>query len=276
MEHMNDRGVLYRICTLVSDWGQYARMRESFEAAGFTGENSRYSTFDNSHGNEFEPYSLINRLIAETPEPYIVLCHQDVLADQGHGANQLTRVIAEMNCVDPEWGVLGNAGSTDDFDFVVRVVDPNRFDIWSGQLPVAVNSLDENFLVIRTAAGLRASVSLWGFHLYGTDLCLNARLRGRGCYVVDFLLSHLSTGTFGRDFFDSRERFIRRWNGEFHFLYVIRGAEVFLSRWSFLRRLGPKVRVKRLLMKNWFLRRLMTFELRPRRRGLAPLAVKPS
>lgn len=257
--------LVFRICTLVTDWQQYAEMKQSFIAAGFDESRCAYSAFDNSSGNHFEPYSLINRLVQESSEPYLVLCHQDVLANQGDGFDRLLEALRQLDSRDPHWAVAGNAGCTDDFAFVIRVTDPNKFDHWPGPFPVRVHSLDENFLVIRGRAGVTCSSELSGFHLYGTDLCLNARLKRRTCYVIDFHLTHQSTGRFGEDFFASRRQFIERWNREFHFLYVIREAEIFLSRWRILHRVFPRCKPRNLLRRYRPLRRLMTLDLdRPR------------
>ena len=268
-----DQQPRFHICTLVTNWPQYEAMKATFLDAGFDSISSRYTTFDNSHSNKFEPYSLINRLMVETPESYLILCHQDILLDQGHGRERLEQIVEELEQADPRWAVLGNAGCTDTFEFVVRIVDPTRWQDLDNPLttdrplthgkmpPQPVHSLDENFLVLKTAAKVHASPQLSGFHLYATDLCLNARLAGHTCYVVDFNLTHLSPGNFGEDFQKARLLFIERWNREFHFLYIIRGAEIFLSRWRLARRLGPRSRVRRMFLNSPLLRKWMTREL---------------
>ncbi len=265
---------LFHICTLVTNWPQYTEMKASFLAAGFDDAVCRYTSFDNTEGNEFEPYSLINRLLLETPEPYLVLCHQDILINRGHNYTTLKQIIKELEQADPRWAVLGNAGCTDTFEFVVRLTDPTQWQDVNNPLtvdkpltpgylpPLPVHSLDENFLLLKTSANIHASQPLSGFHLYGTDLCLNARLAGHSCYVVDFNLTHLSPGNFGEDFQKTRYQFIKYWNREFNFLYIVRGAQIFLSRWHLLRHLGPRTRFRQLFLNSTFLRKWMTKELR--------------
>ena len=266
---------MLHICTLVTNRPQYVEMKASFLAAGFDDSVCRYTSFDNTAGNEFEPYSLINRLLAETPEPYLVLCHQDILLNRGHDFTTLRQIIKELDQADPRWAIFGNAGCTDAFEFIVRLSDPTQWQDVDNPLtadkplthermpPQAVHSLDENFLLLKTAANVHASPHLSGFHLYGTDLCLNARRAGHTCYVADFNLTHLSPGNFGADFERSRGLFIDRWNQEFHFLYIIRGAQIFLSRWSFLRQLGSRTRVRNVFLHRSFLRKWMTKEIQP-------------
>jgi hypothetical protein len=225
---------LFQICTLVTNWSQYHAMKSSYVAVGFAEANCRFSVFDNTAGNVFEPYSLINRLLAEAEATYIILCHQDILLNKGCGYSDLVKIIEELEIADPHWAVLGNAGCTDDFKWIVHVDDPTKWeasDAIETRKPLAppclVHSLDENFLVVKRGADVRASAALNGFHLYGTDLCLHARRNGHSCYVIHFPLTHLSAGSFGEEFFSARQRFIERWNPEFSFLYVVRGLKSF-------------------------------------------------
>jgi hypothetical protein len=177
---------IFRIASFVNDRALYDEMRASFEAAGFVEPEARYTV------EPGEPFEAITRLGAG-PEPYVLLVHQDVTADQGHGIGELTRALEELTALDEAWAVAGNAGVGLDGATVRHIADPWGAD-WLGDLPRRVRVLDENFLVLRTARRPRCSPALSGFHLYGADVCLNAGLDGSSCYVVDFRLSHRSGG----------------------------------------------------------------------------------
>ena len=86
--------------------------------------------------------------------------------------------------------------------------DSNFRSAWRGPapgiLPIRVNSLDENFIVVRKDANLALSHDLRGFHMYGTELCVIASILGLTAYVVDFHLRHLSGGV--RDEFFAKVR----------------------------------------------------------------------
>ena len=88
---------------------------------------------------------------------------------------------------------------------------------WDNQftepLPRRVSGLDENFLVVRRDANLAVSADLKGFHLYGTDICIVARLLGHTAYVVDFHLRHLSSGAskYQPDFEELRAALIAKY-----------------------------------------------------------------
>jgi hypothetical protein len=55
-----------------------------------------------------------------------------------------------------------------------------------------VRTLDEVVLIIRKASGLRFDEQLPGFHLYGTDLCLEAERRRWKCYSLSAYCIHNS------------------------------------------------------------------------------------
>ncbi len=239
----------FRICTIVNDPDQYRRMRASFAAGGFGPGRCRFDAFDNSAGNAHEPYALIDRLAADTAEPYLIVCHQDLLLDGGpggHGIEQLSRCLDELAALDPTWAVAGNAGVTRWIEGVTELTQPrpdgslDRPLVWrAADLPRRVVTLDENFLVLRTAARPTCSAGLSGFHLYGTDLCLNAARRGMGCYVIDFHLTHLSAGNHRSAAFDeARQALERHWNP--HFLMGLVSSpcvDLAFSRFAVVRRL---------------------------------------
>jgi len=214
-------------------------MRQSFEQAGFSDDVCRFTAFDNSDANYFDPYQLLNALCSETTEPYLILCHQDVRLDLGNGVEKLLDEIARLNTKHPCWMLAGNAG----VDFrgrpVLHLDDPHgRYR--SRNLPARVLSLDENFLLIRNGKGLATSPGLSGFHLYGTDLCLNAHVRGGSAYVIDFLLTHLSGGNPHTVEYASALDNLKRYWCQKLWIGLVRtttGAELSISRNAILRRL---------------------------------------
>lgn len=211
---------MFRICTIANNLTQYAQMKASLIAAGFTEGKCRYEVFDNSQGNACDPYRTISRVLAEAAEPYVIFCHQDILLDKGDGFDQLKERLDQLDVLDPDWAVAGNAGCTASLEPIIRITDPNGAHD-QGDLPQKVCSLDENFLVLRTAARLHCSEALSGFHLYATDLCLQAMQNDMSAYVIDFHLTHLSPGSpESADFKHGHARFRQQWD-QFFFLCVI-------------------------------------------------------
>lgn len=223
--------MIFHICTISNKLLQYEEMKSSFIAAGFDEGRCRYSVFDNSEGNIYEPYSTFNAIRSNTAEPYIIFCHQDVLLNQGHGFDQLVKVVEELDKLDPNWAVVGNSGFNRNYQHTRRITDPHGGNQCYGSFPDKVNSLDENFLVIKSSANVMCSLELRGFHFYATDLCLNAILKGYSCYVIDFHLTHLSAGKVSQDFEELRTMFEKKWSREFNLYYLITpSSAVFLSR----------------------------------------------
>jgi predicted O-methyltransferase YrrM len=176
----------YLIATFVNDQELYAAMRASFEAAGFVEPIARYTV------ETGDPYAAITRL-GHSETPYVILVHQDVFADQGHGIVQLDAALDELTALDPSWAVAGNAGGAETGALIRHISDKWGAD-WRGDLPKRVSTLDENFLLLRTCRRPRCTPGLSGFHLYGSDVCLNAAAAGSNCYVVDFRVTHSGKG----------------------------------------------------------------------------------
>ena len=57
-----------------------------------------------------------------------------------------------------------------------------------------MRTLDEMLLVVRRDSGLRFDAGLPGFHMYGTDICLEAEAQGLQNYVVPCFAVHNSNG----------------------------------------------------------------------------------
>jgi hypothetical protein len=60
--------------------------------------------------------------------------------------------------------------------------------------PVEVESLDEVVLILRKSSGLRFDEMLPGFHMYGTDICLEARRQSMRRYAISAFCIHNSNG----------------------------------------------------------------------------------
>jgi hypothetical protein len=246
---------LFHICTIANDLDQYATMRQSFLTAGFDEHHCRYSLFDNSQANVFDPYHTFNQIQETTPEPYIIFCHQDILLNQGDDFAQLVKRLEELESIDPRWAIAGNAGVNSQYDLVAKITDPNNTATWQGKLPQRVHSLDENFLVTKTSANLSTSKTLSGFHFYATDLCLNAILQNRSCYVMDFHLTHLSGGNLNESFWASQQLFYDRWHNQFRFAYVktVTGVMMCSSKFQALQRWGANSAVSKWLFSKKYL-----------------------
>ena len=96
----------------------------------------------------------------------------------------------------PLWGVTGAYGVTTCGKGAGHIYSTGlgRFVGEPFTEPIQVRSLDEMLLVLRRSADIRFDERVPGFHLYGTDICLEAEARGmRNCVLPCFAL-HNSIG----------------------------------------------------------------------------------
>jgi hypothetical protein len=185
-------------------------MRDSCINAGFDTVNCEYLVIDNTSGNQYDAYRGIKYFIQNSEAAYIIICHQDVLF-QYDGIEQLLDTINELHTLDPNWAIAGNAGGDDRYDrHHIRITDPHGSDVSNTTFPKQVSSLDENFILLRNGTGISTSNDLDGFHLYATDLCLNAIYNGYTCYVVDFHIHHLSGGCRDNAFYNCRDALVTK------------------------------------------------------------------
>ena len=96
------------------------------------------------------------------------------------------------------------------------------------------------------------SRDLSGFHLYGTDLCLNARMRGYRAFVVDFHLRHKSPGTVSEGFRAVEKAMIAKYAEAWKPRWLTTTCTVmFLSGGRALSHLGnARVLIRRILNRN--------------------------
>lgn len=198
-------GPLFSICTLVTRHAEYAAMLESFAACGFTPDKAEFLYLDNSKGHQWDAFQGIRRFLSLARGTYVILCHQDIrlVADD---IEILCARLAALDALDADWALAGNAGAMADGSLVIRISDPHGEDQRRGAFPARVVSLDENFVIIRRDALVSVSAAGSGFHLYGTDMCLQARCAGRSAWVIDFHLRHLSAGKVDASFHQAQQR----------------------------------------------------------------------
>jgi hypothetical protein len=198
----------YTFCTLMTRSDEYLEMVESAKLAGFDSEDIEFFFFDNKKSNQFDGYSGINRALREAEGRYLIFCHQDILFKYDC-REVLDQRLQELECIDHNWGVAGNAGKNENGNTYIRISDPHFLDLKHGEFPESVMSLDENFLIINRKHNLSTTEFLLrGFHLYAIDLCQNARNLGLKNYVIDFHLYHKSPGKVDQSYFEAQQNYM--------------------------------------------------------------------
>jgi len=168
--------------------------------------NSIYNTF-------------FKKFYAFIKNKYIIICHQDILL-KFDNYDTLIQRIEELNTLDEDWALLGNAGHNSFNDFRLRITDPHGDNRFKGPLPARVYDLDENFIIIKNSAQLSISKNIGGFHFYATDLCIIADILGFSSYVIDFHLYHKSGGNCNISFFESKKKLIKKYTYAFRPRYI--------------------------------------------------------
>lgn len=199
----------FSFCSLVTKADQYRDMVQSMVDAGFDQSCAEFLYLDNSTSNRGDGYAGLNSLANHARGEFIVFCHQDILAIDG--PERLREILGELSMADPAWAVLGNAGLRGGKRFMFLNEQGTIFAASARENPEPVESLDENFILLRQDARLGFSRDLSGFHLYGTDLVTQARLRGFSSYAVDFRIEHFGKGTIDQYFHDSCDQFEKKY-----------------------------------------------------------------
>lgn len=193
-------------------------MMESFIQSGFGTDECEFLFADNTQGNEFDAYRAINRFLQEAHGKYIIVCHQDVLIEHDQ-ETVLRNRLEELDILDSGWGIVGNAGAKDLYYTPMVITEKGKIRR-KGNLPARVNSLDENFLLIKAESNLAVSMDISGFHLYGTDICLIAECLGWNCYVIDFNIGHKSSGRMNASFYEISEQLQIKYRRFFRGRYI--------------------------------------------------------
>ncbi len=161
----------------------------------------------------------LNAGIDRAKHEWVVLVHQDVQLPPGWDR----RLMRQIHEAERRFGPIGVAGVYGVGEVVEpdrvplaaerigRVVDRGRMLRDGPELPARVAALDELLLVVPRGTPLRFDPEL-GFHLYGADLCLQARERGLAVVAIDALCQHNSRNVgLPPEFFAGAEAFARKW-----------------------------------------------------------------
>ncbi len=168
--------------------------------------NAEYIVIDNSK-NEWDCFSAISSFIKRSKGEYLIITHDDIRFDT-LDSNKLLEQINIILSVDCRAAVFGVAGISKTNHLPVGHFKNKDGNIrWTWGKGSEVESLDECFLLVRNGLGINVSSTLKGFHFYGTDLCINAEKLGYSSHVIDFPITHLSSGRLGNDFFEAKDRF---------------------------------------------------------------------
>ena len=181
----------YSVCTIVNDMAEYELMKLTFINCGFTAPSAEYIYFDNTAGNRYDAYTAIRQAIKNARNRFIIMVHQDVRCMDN--IEKLNAIFRDLSNKDGNWAVCGNAGVAGYHEKAINISYEN--EEWTNEkVPVKVKTLDENLLILDTEKKIELSPRLSGFHMYGTDLCLHAASNGYTCYVLPFMVKHLSKG----------------------------------------------------------------------------------
>lgn len=125
----------------------------------------------------------------------VIFAHQDVfLPDEWLVTLDLW--LQRLEAIDPNWGVVGTYGVTHSGERVGFIYSSGLQSILGSDfnLPIRVRTLDEVILIVRRESCLGFDPTLPGFHMYGTDICLEAERRGLSNYIVPCFAIHNSNG----------------------------------------------------------------------------------
>ncbi|HEX2973901.1 MAG TPA: glycosyltransferase family A protein [Tepidisphaeraceae bacterium] len=162
----------------------------------------------------------------------VAFVHQDVYLPAGW-ASRLERAVDILEQGGEPWAVLGVWGVQKDGEYAGRVwcSGGNREHKSLIENAVEVTAIDEIVIVLNRSAALRFDEEMPGFHLYATDIILQAKLRGLKSYVFDGPVIHNSRpnpNPLDAAFFNAYRYMQQKWAAEL----PVRTCTVPITRWG--------------------------------------------
>jgi len=136
-----------------------------------------------------------NAAIDKATTDLLVFAHQDVFLPAGW-TSQLQKSLHWFAQHDPQWAVAGIWGvqrSGARFGNVYCTGLGQRLGADFAP-PVEVRTVDELLFVVRKSSGVRFDENIPGYHMYGTDICLEAQRRGLKTYAISAFCIHNTNG----------------------------------------------------------------------------------
>jgi hypothetical protein len=151
----------------------------------------------------------------------LIFAHCDVYFPKGW-FERLTWEVGRLSEMDPDWAVAGISSITPSgeqvgrmFDTALEPVFEETFGVFGKALtrPVPIVSADELVLIVRRGSGISFDPLLPEFHLYGTDIVLEAERQGRCAYGLDMPLIHNAKAQLrlGPDYGRAFRYMVRKW-----------------------------------------------------------------
>lgn len=136
-----------------------------------------------------------NAALDQATTDVLVFAHQDVFLPAGW-INQLQQSLQWFAQHDPHWAVAGiwgvqRSGARYGSVYCTGLGKKLGTDFTP---PVEVRTVDELLFVVRKSSGVRFDEGLPGYHMYGTDICLEAQRRGLKCYAISAFCIHNTNG----------------------------------------------------------------------------------
>ena len=151
----------------------------------------------------------------------LIFTHCDVFFPDGW-FKRLTWEVGRLSSLDRNWAVAGISSKTQSGELVGRIFDTSLEPVFpktSGvfgkvlKAPVPIVSADELALVVRRESGISFDPMLPEFHLYGTDIILEAERQGMRSYGFDMPLIHNAKAQLrlGADYGRAFRYMVRKW-----------------------------------------------------------------
>lgn len=175
------------VCCVANHKGALARDLQ--RSPDITNGRIQVSIIWNAPAASIAYHDAIGRINADI----LVFAHQDVYFPEGW-FTRLDATCRNLDAIDPSWAVAGLCGMTREAEFVGHLWDSGLGTICGSSFdrPRVVASLDEVVLIVRRASGVSFDPALPSFHLYGTDIVLEAQKAGKKSYAVDLPVIHNS------------------------------------------------------------------------------------
>lgn len=158
--------------------------------------------------------SAYNRALDESPSDTVVFVHQDVFLP-GRWFEGVASAIDALDAAGARWGVLGAYGCRRGVAGGLGRIFTNGLGYHGVPIasPEPVETLDEIVLILRRSSGLRFDPRLPHFHMYGPDICLQARSAGFTNYAIPAFCVHNTRQLIDlpREFFEGYRYVKRKW-----------------------------------------------------------------